>query len=58
VESCFPDEATDSVAQPIVWINKWADYSEKYRFSYHLCDEGLDVVFNDLTKLVLLANGE
>ena len=56
LESCVPDEATDPAAQPIVWISKWVDYSDKYGFGYQLCDEGVGVVFNDSTKLVVLAN--
>jgi polo-like kinase 1 len=58
LESCVPDEATDPAAQPIVWISKWVDYSDKYGFGYQLCDEGVGVVFNDSTKLVMLANGK
>ncbi|XP_069689709.1 serine/threonine-protein kinase polo [Periplaneta americana] len=54
----FGDEATDPAAQPIVWISKWVDYSDKYGFGYQLCDEGVGVVFNDTTKLVMLANGK
>jgi len=56
LESCVPDEATDPAAQPIVWISKWVDYSDKYGFGYQLCDEGIGVVFNDSTKLVMLSN--
>jgi len=58
LEFCVPDEATDPAAQPIVWISKWVDYSDKYGFGYQLCDEGVGVVFNDSTKLVMLANGK
>lgn len=57
-KSCVTDEATDPAAQPIVWISKWVDYSDKYGFGYQLCDEGVGVVFNDSTKLVMLANGK
>jgi len=58
LESCVPDEATDPAAQPIAWISKWVDYSDKYRVAYQLCDEGLGIVFNDSTKFVVLANGK
>lgn len=33
------------------------DYSDKYGFGYALCDESIGVVFNDLTKLLLLTDG-
>lgn len=53
----YGDEMTDPAAQPIVWISKWVDYSDKYGFGYMLCDESVGVVFNDNTKLVMLADG-
>jgi len=40
------------------WISKWVDYSDKCIYSYHLCEEGVGIVFSDSTKLVLLANGK
>jgi len=51
------DEAEDPKAQPIVWVSKWVDYSDKYGFGYSLNDDSIGVVFNDLTKLLLLADG-
>jgi len=51
------DEAEDPKAQPIVWISKWVDYSDKYGFGYSLNDDSIGVVFNDLTKLLLLEDG-
>ena len=51
------DEAEDPKVQPIVWVSKWVDYSDKYGFGYSLNDESIGVVFNDLTKLLLLADG-
>jgi len=51
------DEAEDPKGQPIVWVSKWVDYSDKYGFGYALNDESIGVVFNDLTKLLLLADG-
>lgn len=51
------EDLSDPAAQPLVWISKWVDYSDKYGFGYQLCDEGVGVVFNDSTKLILLANG-
>ena len=40
-----------------MWVSKWVDYSDKYGFGYALNDESIGVVFNDLTKLLLLADG-
>jgi len=51
------DEAEDPKAQPIVWVSKWVDYSDKYGFGYSLNDDSIGVVFNDKTKLMLLADG-
>lgn len=51
------DEMTDPAAQPLIWISKWVDYSDKYGFGYQLSDEGVGVMFNDTTKLIMLANG-
>ena len=28
------DEAEDPKSQPIVWVSKWVDYSDKYGFGY------------------------
>jgi len=51
------DEAEDPKVQPMMWVSKWVDYSDKYGFGYSLNDESIGVVFNDLTKLLLLADG-
>jgi polo-like kinase 1 len=51
------DEAEDPKVAPMVWVSKWVDYSDKYGFGYALCDESIGVVFNDLTKLLLLSDG-
>jgi len=51
------DEAESPKEQPIVWVSKWVDYSDKYGFGYALNDESIGVVFNDLSKLLLLADG-
>lgn len=51
------DENSDPAAQPLFWVSKWVDYSDKYGFGYQLCDEGVGVMFNDTTKLIMLANG-
>jgi len=55
--AAMEDEAEDPKVQPIVWVSKWVDYSDKYGFGYALNDESIGVVFNDLTKLLLLADG-
>ncbi|GBP13008.1 hypothetical protein EVAR_79342_1 [Eumeta japonica] len=54
---CLRDELSDPAAQPLVWVGKWVDYSDKYGFGYQLCDESVGVMFNDTTKLIMLANG-
>lgn len=51
------DEAEDPMLSPMYWVSKWVDYSDKYGFGYALCDESIGVVFNDLTKLLLLSDG-
>uniref|UniRef100_A0A1B0G629 polo kinase n=1 Tax=Glossina morsitans morsitans TaxID=37546 RepID=A0A1B0G629_GLOMM len=51
------DENTDPAAQPLFWISKWVDYTDKYGFGYQLCDDGMGVMFNDATTLILLPNG-
>ncbi|XP_012264966.1 serine/threonine-protein kinase polo [Athalia rosae] len=51
------DEMTDPDAQPFVWISKWVDYSDKYGFGYQLSDKGVGVMYNDGTRLIMLANG-
>lgn len=52
------DEMTDPAAQPLVWVSKWVDYSDKYGFGYQLCDDSVAVMFNDTTKLIMLTNGQ
>lgn len=49
-------ENTDPSAQPLVWVSKWVDYSDKYGFGYQLCDDGVGVMYNDGTRLIMLAN--
>lgn len=53
----YGDEMSDPAAQPMVWVSKWVDYSDKYGFGYQLSDEGVGVMFNDTTKLIMLPNG-
>lgn len=53
----FVDELTDPAAQPVIWISKWVDYSDKYGFGYQLSDDGVGVMYNDGTRLIMLANG-
>ncbi|KAJ8687080.1 hypothetical protein QAD02_022874 [Eretmocerus hayati] len=50
------DEMTDPDAQPFVWVSKWVDYSDKYGFGYQLSDDGVGVMYNDGTRLIMLAN--
>ena len=42
----------------MVWVSKWVDYSDKYGFGYQLSDDTIGVIFNDLTKLLLLVDGK
>lgn len=50
------DELSDPSSQPLFWVSKWVDYSDKYGFGYQLCDEGMGVMYNDTTKLIMLPN--
>lgn len=52
------EEAEDPASIPIYWVSKWVDYSDKYGLGYQLCDNSVGVLFNDSTRLILLANGE
>lgn len=56
VTTSSADEMTDPDAQPVIWISKWVDYSDKYGFGYQLSDDGVGVMFNDGTRLIMLAN--
>lgn len=52
------DDAMDPAAMPIFWISKWVDYTEKYGMGYELCDNSIGVLFNDLTRIVMMADEE
>lgn len=52
------DEAEDPKSAPMVLVSKWVDYSDKYGFGYALSDESIGVLFNDVTKLLQLADGQ
>lgn len=52
------EDAQDPSAVPFVWISKWVDYTDKYGVGYQLCDNSIGIYFNDLTHLVLLADGK
>lgn len=52
------EDAQDPSAVPFVWISKWVDYTDKYGVGYQLCDNSLGVFFNDVTHLILLADGK
>lgn len=49
-------EDCDPAAQPLIWVTKWVDYSDKYGFGFQLIDGSWGVFFNDITKIVMLAN--
>ncbi|CAL4150380.1 unnamed protein product, partial [Meganyctiphanes norvegica] len=57
-ENAQEDEAEDPAAVPMIWVSKWVDYSDKYGLGYQLCDDSIGVLFNDFTKLLLLADGD
>lgn len=56
-EEGVPDDAEDPAATPLVWISKWVDYTDRYGIGYQLCDNSVGILFNDITRLVLLADG-
>lgn len=53
-----PEDAQDPSVVPFVWISKWVDYTDKYGVGYQLCDNSIGVLFNDLTHMILLADGK
>ncbi|XP_076355007.1 serine/threonine-protein kinase PLK1-like isoform X1 [Tachypleus tridentatus] len=50
------DEALDPAAIPIFWVSKWVDYTDKYGLGYQLSDNSVGVLFNDSTRIILLAD--
>lgn len=50
------DEAEHPASMPFFWISKWVDYTDKYGIGYQLCDNSIGVLFNDNTKLILMAD--
>ncbi|KAI1291872.1 Serine/threonine-protein kinase PLK1 [Halotydeus destructor] len=50
------EEAEDPASTPIFWISKWVDYTDKYGIGYQLCDNSIGVLFNDYTRIVLMAD--
>jgi polo-like kinase 1 len=52
------DDAEDPASQPVYWVSKWVDYSDKYGMGYQLCDNSVGVLFNDSTRVVLAPDGE
>uniref|UniRef100_A0A8C8SNV8 Serine/threonine-protein kinase PLK n=1 Tax=Pelusios castaneus TaxID=367368 RepID=A0A8C8SNV8_9SAUR len=42
--------------EPLVWVSKWVDYSNKYGFGYQLSSCSIGVLFNDGTHMALSAN--
>ncbi|RWS29690.1 serine/threonine-protein kinase PLK1-like protein, partial [Leptotrombidium deliense] len=51
------DEAEDPASTPIFWISKWVDYTDRYGIGYQLCDNSIGILFNDVTRISLLADG-
>ena len=54
----FPDDLNDPMSAPLLWISKWVDYSDKYGLGYQLCNNTSGVLFNDMTRLQLAADGQ
>jgi len=52
------DDCEAPEAVPIFWVSKWVDYSDKYGLGYQLSDNSVGVLFNDQTRLLLLADGD
>ncbi|KAG9511368.1 Serine/threonine-protein kinase PLK1, partial [Fragariocoptes setiger] len=48
-------DAEDPKAAPMYWISKWVDFSDRYGLGYALCDDSYCVLFNDQTRLIMLA---
>ena len=48
--------AQDPASLPVFWISKWVDYTDKYGLGYQLCDNSIGVHFNDMTRMVLMAD--
>ena len=52
------DEAEHPASTPVIWISKWVDYTDRYGIGYQLCDNSVGILFNDITRVVLLADGQ
>jgi len=50
------EETEDPASTPIFWISKWVDYTDKYGIGYQLCDNSIGVLFNDFSRIVLMAD--
>lgn len=42
--------------EPLVWVSKWVDYSNKFGFGYQLSSCRVAVLFNNGTHMALSAN--
>jgi len=50
------EETEDPASTPIFWVSKWVDYTDKYGLGYQLCDKSIGVLFNDFTRIVVMAD--
>jgi len=50
------DDAEDPALAPFYWVSKWVDYTDKYGLGYSLNDDSVAVLFNDVTRIILLAD--
>lgn len=50
------EDLNDPNDEPMQWISKWVDYTDKYGIGYQLCDNSIGVLFNDFTRIVLMSD--
>ncbi len=50
--------ATEVPPEPLVWIQRWGDYSAKYGLAYQYNTGAFGAYFNDATSMVLDADGQ
>lgn len=55
-KTILQDEAEDPALAPFYWISKWVDYTDRYGIAYQLCDNSIGILFNDVTRVLLLAD--
>lgn len=56
INDSLSEENTDPAIHPMLCVSQWVDGSAKYGFGYVLSDGSVGVMFNDTTKIIVLAN--